>query len=132
MACKTVYKNNVMDENIADYLFNYLAQEVKWVEGIRSRNGFTRKAHMVSKDTVLFEELIPYVNNALGQLTETKYNILGLYLNYYENGNMYTPNHSHKGTHQLVISLGTTRVLDVGKKHYNMGNGDAIIFGSAI
>ena len=33
MACKTVYKNNVLDSDIADYLYNYLSQEGKWTEG---------------------------------------------------------------------------------------------------
>jgi hypothetical protein len=55
-----------------------------------------------------------------------------IYLNYYENGEMWTPNHSHSGTHQLVISLGCPRTLQVTKKDYRMENGDAILFGSAI
>jgi hypothetical protein len=58
-----------------------------------------------------------------------------IYLNYYENGEIWTtdhPNHSHSGTHQLVISLGCPRTLQVTKKDYRMENGDAILFGSAI
>ena len=45
---------------------------------------------------------------------------------------MWTPNHSHKDTHQLVVSLGVTRTLQVGEKKYSMVNGSAIIFGSSI
>ena len=45
---------------------------------------------------------------------------------------MWTPNHSHKGTHQLVISLGTSRTLQVGNKDYLMENGDVILFGSSM
>ena len=44
---------------------------------------------------------------------------------------MYTPNHSHKGSHQLVISLGGKRTLTIGKKKFPMKNGDAIIFGGS-
>lgn len=55
----------------------------------------------------------------------------GVYLNYYRNGEMWTPNHSRPGTHQLVISLGATRTLEVTKKKIPMKNGDAILFGSA-
>jgi hypothetical protein len=65
-------------------------------------------------------------------LTITVYLIQGIYLNYYENGDHHTPNHSHKGTHQLVISLGQTRTLNVGGKDYSMENGDAIIFGGSV
>ena len=45
---------------------------------------------------------------------------------------MYTPNHSHKGTHQLVISLGETRTLSVAKNEFRMENGDSILFGSSV
>ncbi len=55
-----------------------------------------------------------------------------IYLNYYENGEMWCPNHTHPGTHQMVLSLGETRTLVVAKKDYVMKSGDAIIFGSAI
>jgi len=54
-----------------------------------------------------------------------------MYVNYYENGKMYTPMHTHKGTKQLVLSLGESRDLIIGKKTFTMKNGDAIIFGSS-
>ncbi len=41
-----------------------------------------------------------------------------IYLNYYKNGTDFCPGHSHRGSRQVVISLGTTRVLKVGKKDY--------------
>lgn len=61
-----------------------------------------------------------------------RYGILGVYLNNYENGLMYTPMHKHADTIQLVISLGATRTLKVGTKEYRMKNGDAVVFGSSI
>ena len=60
------------------------------------------------------------------------YQISHIYVNYYKDGNMWTPNHSHKGTHQIVISLGATRQLKVGKKTFDMSSGSAIIFGGSI
>lgn len=45
---------------------------------------------------------------------------------------MYTPNHTHPGTTQLIISLGCTRILNIGKKSYQMNSGDACIFGSSV
>lgn len=68
----------------------------------------------------------------LNKIATTNYAITGIYLNYYENETMWTPNHSHKGSHQLVISLGDSRILQVGKKEYDMINGSAIMFGSTI
>lgn len=130
--CLTTFKNNVLDNDISNYLFQDLKTSINWQAGIKSKKGFTRKAYVVSCNDKLFQELIPYVQECLNKLTKQSYAILGLYLNFYENGEMYTPNHCHKGTHQLVISLGNTRTLIVGKKEYIMNNGDAILFGSTI
>lgn len=130
--CKTVFKENVFDDTVSQYLYNKLCDEVKWVDGVRSRNGFTRKAYPVDHDSELFQDLLQYIETALLSLTETNYIILGIYLNYYQDGKMYTPNHSHKGTRQMVISLGESRTLMVGKKEYNTTNGSVIIFGSSV
>jgi len=130
--CKTVYRENVIDDEVATYLFTHLRDDVKWEDGIRSRNGFTRKAKPIGSGDELFFELLPYVDVAIEKLTLQKYTVLGLYLNYYETGDMYTPNHSHKGTHQLVISLGAPRILKVGNQNFNMQNGSAIIFGGSV
>jgi len=32
----------------------------------------------------------------------------GIYLNYYQNGRDWTPNHSHKDMRQVIISLGAS------------------------
>ena len=53
-------------------------------------------------------------------------------MNYYLNGEHYTPNHSHPKMIQVIISLGTTRILNIGKKEYKSSNGDVFIFGSSI
>ncbi len=130
MKCKTVYKKAVLDDDTAKRLYTFLKFNIQWDDGIKSRSGFTRKAKALN-----FEE-IPEVNSAimvaLLELSKTNYSIDGVYLNYYENGQMWTPNHSHKGTHQLVISLGITRTFLLGKTEYVMSNGDAILFGSGI
>lgn len=57
---------------------------------------------------------------------------MGICINYYVDGTMYAPNHSHKGSHQLVLSLGVTRTLTVCKKEFAMNNGSSIIFGGSI
>ncbi len=57
--------------------------------------------------------------------------ILEVYLNYYKNGDDYTPSHSHPKQIQCVISFGKTRTFILGKKKYRLGNGDVIFFGSS-
>lgn len=132
MACKTKIIKSCIDKEIASYYFNKYKDEIKWHDGIRSRNGFTRKAYMVDSenDIELHLELLQMVQTCIQKMTKTKYFIRGIYLNYYEDGNMYTPSHTHPGSHQLVISLGGKRTLTLGKKNIEMENGDAIIFGS--
>lgn len=128
--CKTIFLEGAVDKNECDKLYTSLEGNIKWEEGVRSKKGFTRKARALSYgDNSSIDKVIDEV---LENITDTKYVIVGIYLNYYENEDMWTPNHSHKGTHQLVISLGDSRILQVAKKEYLMKNGDAIIFGSAI
>lgn len=127
--CSTTFTKNVINEDAAFALYYFLKNEINWQDGVKSKKGFTRKAKPLN-----FGD-IPEVDHVIKQalaITDVKYNIFGIYLNYYKDGNMWTPNHTHKGTHQLVISLGASRTLQVGKKSYIMENGDAIIFGSSI
>lgn len=128
--CKTTFVKGVIDEKDSNNLYKYLEKHIKWEDGIKSKKGFTRKAKALNYgDNKKIDEAI---DEALSKLTDTRYHIIGVYLNYYENEEMWTPNHSHKGTHQLVISLGDSRTLQVAKKEYLMEAGDAIIFGSSI
>ena len=131
--CSTTYKSDTFTEEASTDLYNNLVSSVRWHDGIRSRNGFTRKAHMVMPTDPLMTYLCYVVNIALNALpNKPKYEIMGIYINYYVDGKMYTPNHSHKGSHQLIISLGATRTLTVGKKEFAMKNGSTIIFGGAV
>lgn len=107
-----------------------LKESIIWEEGIRSKKGFTRKAKaLLMGEYPLIDEIIL---DALKKITKNRYLISHIYLNYYVDGNMWTPNHSHPGTHQLVISLGASRNLDIGKKSFLMESGDIILFGSSI
>lgn len=128
--CKTTFVKNVLPPTEATNLFIFLRDNIQWGDGIPSKKGFTRKAAALDMGDV--KEIDLAILKALPKLTTIKYSIQGIYLNYYETGEMWTPNHNHPGTHQLVISLGQTRVLEVAKKPIKMENGDAIIFGSAI
>jgi len=128
---RTKLLKNAINNEEALNLFVVLKDSIDWEDGIRSRkHGFTRKAKPISfGEFPLIDEV---VINCLKKIANQNYMISHIYLNYYENGEMFTPNHNHPGTHQLVISLGGTRTLNVGKTSYSMENGDSIIFGSSI
>ena len=128
--CETTFKKAVIDHDYGLELYEYLKNGIEWDEGVRSRKGFTRKAKALNIGDI--PEVDEIVALALSSMTNVSYEVYGIYLNYYENGEMRTPNHSHQGTHQLVISLGSPRTLQVAKKDYVMENGDVILFGSAI
>ena len=126
----TKYYSEIIDQFSASRTYAYLRDNIKWEEGVRSKNGFTRLAKALdSGDNKVVDDILTQVLTKLG--LQNQYQILGIYLNYYKDGTHYTPNHSHKGMTQLVVSLGTTRTLKVGSKDYRLNNGDAIIFGSS-
>ena len=127
--CKTVFKKCMVDEAKALHLYKLLKDSISWEDGIRSRNGFTRKAKYIQPGAN--PDIDEVIAIALSQITDVTYCVTGIYLNYYETGEMYTPNHSHKGTHQLIVSLGGKRTLAIGKRKFPMENGDAIIFGAS-
>ena len=129
--CRTKFLKGAIDNDEALSMFAIIRDMIEWEAGVPSKkHGFTRKGKPMAVDEHPF--ILNLVTTVLDKITDQKYGISHIYLNYYENGNMFTPNHSHKGTHQLVISLGGSRTLEVSKKNYKMENGDAIIFGSAI
>ncbi len=131
--CATTYKSDTLTETAATDLYNQLVYSVRWHDGIRSRGGFTRKAYMVPPTDSLMPVLCSVIKLSLNALkNKQNYAIMGIYINYYVDGTMYAPNHSHKGSHQLVLSLGATRTLTVGKKEFAMNNGSSIIFGGSV
>lgn len=130
---RTTFLLNAVDSEDATNLYNKLKNNIEWEDGIRSKKGFTRKAKTIfSIDYYIkYPEIKECVDSVLS-LFDEKYKVLGVYLNFYENGEMYTPNHTHPGTQQLVISLGSTRTLTINKKEFKMSNGSAILFGSSM
>jgi len=130
---KTQIVKSAIEEKRSFELFEFLRDNIEWEEGIRSKSGFTRLAKAIDLEEHKDLEII--INTILKsnfKLNCVAYAIYGVYLNYYKDGSMWTPNHSHPGTHQLVISLGETRKLVIGKKEVQMKSGDAILFGSSI
>lgn len=128
--CATEYKECVVAPDSAEAAYIYLRDQMQWREGVRSKRGPTRRACPLGPgDDAVVDNLANLAIEALA----TKYNyvVAGIYLNYYEDGGMWTPNHSHPGSHQVVVSLGAERPLTVAGKTFMMKSGSAIIFGSA-
>lgn len=135
--CKTQIIENAISKEEANNLYNYLKDNVPWVESIRSKKdkengGFTRLG--CSIDIEDYPNIEVTLHNIINKISQNyKGYIIGdIYLNWYKNGTMWSPNHSHKGVHSLVISLGATRKFVLGKKVINVKNGDAVMFGTAV
>lgn len=127
---KTEHFYRMIEEDEATTIFNHLRCNIQWEEGIRSKSGPTRKAK--SMDFGIDDILDYIIIKILAKLDVDTSSVRGIYLNYYRTGSDWTPNHSHPGMKQVVISLGADRVLTMGSKNYVMSNGDVIVFGSSI
>ena len=128
---KTVILRDAIEANVATNLYGFLKDNIIWEEGVRSKKGFTRKAKSIAPGDY------PEIDSMVSQLLDVVgggyvYLNLGTYINYYEDGNMWCPNHTHPGTHQIVISLGATRNFVLGKKIIDVNNRDVFFFGSAV
>lgn len=131
----TKHYPSLLDSNLSNQTYTYLRDNIKWEAGVPSRTtGFTRFAKDLNYgDNQLVDNILIEVFTKLN--LKDKYQIQGIYLNYYMNGTHNTPSpspsHSHVNQTQLIVSLGATRTLRVGSKNYPMSNGDIIIFGSS-
>ena len=109
---KTVHIKNVFGEGFALDLYERLRDEIDWEDGIKFKtHGITRIEHRVDIISELDYEVRMWVENAMKliQPAENTYYIIGVYLIYYADGKMWSPNHTLPGQHQIMIPLGTRR-----------------------
>jgi len=136
MKVKTQHFKKIIDEKEATFYYELLRDNIKWDKGIKTKNGKDTRLAKNLYDLDEDDPIIITINELLQKILQhIKLNscvILGQYMNYYLNGEHYTPNHSHPKMIQVIISLGTTRILNIGKKEYKSSNGDVFIFGSSI
>lgn len=123
-----------IDATTCDLLYTFLRENVTWGEGIKSKNRHTRSAAQFSEEEFVdfisdFKVTVETIMDIIYTYSERQ-TCAGIYLNYYKDGNDWTPNHTHPGTTQIVISLGGTRTFLYGKKEFESENGDILIFGS--
>lgn len=131
---RTEFFPSLIPADTATFAFEYLRDNIAWEEGVRSRKGFTRLAKAVNMDDDIVRPLAKAAIEGIasGKNKIDKLLITNIYLNYYKDGTYWTPNHTHPGTAQIIISLGAGRTLNVAKKSYRMSNGDVAIFGSSV
>jgi hypothetical protein len=131
---KTQYFEQIFDADTAESTYTFLKDNISWEQGIysKSKGKYSRKAyhHNPESDTIVDIFINNLVHTALDKVGNCQY--YGVYLNYYMDGTNFCPNHSHKGTKQLVLSFGAVRTLTIGKKTYEPKSGSGILFGSSI
>ena len=123
----TVYVPGYLAEERAEYLYEIARTflDPLWEKGPRSsRLATAQSADFIPEIGEVIREIVDeYIPRSL---------VYNCYYNLYEDGSMYTPNHSHPGTLQIIISLGPgIRTLKVGKKNYPQHPGTLTIFGSS-
>lgn len=130
---KTVHFKGLLAKDVADELYDYLNQNIKWEDSIKAKAKGYKPSRLGKALAVGENERVDETIFAVLEAAKLPYNLmlLGIYLNYYRDGNDMSPVHSHPKQCQVIISLGATRILTVGKKEYHLGNGDVIIFGSS-
>lgn len=138
---ETRHYQAAFDSETADFAYDHLVNTIEWEDGVKSRRtGFTRKAKAIhfNSDEIVQNLILGALsmiddpaNRAQDEFSGQKFGIGGIYLNWYRDGNDYTPSHSHD-TCQLIISLGATRTLKVGNTNFLSGNGDIIVFGKSL
>jgi hypothetical protein len=127
--CTTVFKENITDPELGTIIFEILRDNMHWVEAIRSKEGFTRKGqHYRMGSLPLVDQII---RRSILSLTNIPYTITEIFVNYYEHGQMWCQNHNHSGSHQVVLSFGASRTLNIGKRKFIMTNGSGCLFGSS-
>lgn len=131
----TQYYGQLLTNDESMDLYHYLLQTINWEKGIYSRRArrHTRLAKALSLSDN--DRVQCTVLDCAKRMGLSNHIIFGVYLNYYRDGQDYTPQHKHENTIQMVISLnesGGDRDLIIGKTKYHQNNGDVIIFGASV
>lgn len=101
---RTKIYTDILDKDACWALLDYLKSNAEWESGIRSRkDGFTRfGAYGDLEDDFLMSIIL----ETLSKINLLDLQLLGCYLNWYKDGNHFTPNHTHPKQIQVIISLG--------------------------
>lgn len=128
-----LHYDQAIADDLATYFYNELSTTIDWRPGVPSRKtGHTRMACPLEYgDNEIVDTIINTAIELLKQvdvISGIGLVIFGVYLNYYRDGNEYTPMHRHPDSKQIVVSLGATRTLKIDSTDYATKNGDLITF----
>jgi hypothetical protein len=124
--CATTYSPAFLDPEVGLKFYAMLKDSIPWEPVIRDKK-LLSKGKVVELNEYL--DVLDMVMHCLNSMATRAYAVHSIHLNLYETGAMVFPYSTHQGTHHLIIALGCTRTLFVGKKRYQLNNGDAILFG---
>lgn len=130
-----MYYPNFIPKSASSAVFETFLKITPWKDGICSRTTKgkpSRKAYSVDMQATdnVNQSYVSFITGCMSQLDiNSEYAVLGIYANYYRDGNDCAPTHSHQGQTQLVVSFGASRKLIVKDKTFVMNSGDLIIFG---
>lgn len=115
------------DESMS--LYEFIRDNSPWNSGILSRTGVSRLQCHLSDCIQDVQDVVLNLVRIVLQKYEYVNTILGIYMNYYRNGSDYCPRHQHRGTKQIIISLGCNRPLNINGRNYPIQSGFCISFG---
>ena len=118
-------KKGYINTEEAEQIYRILKKHVPWNEGVKTRYGKTSRLQC-SLDDCQLKIRLP-LTNIISKILDRNV-VLGIYLNYYRNGNDYCPKHKHTDTKQMIISLGSTRVMKINNVDYEINSGDVVLF----
>jgi hypothetical protein len=123
-----MFREDVVESEVALALFRTLRDSVVWEKGRRSKIGVVSTP--IAIDLYEYPQVMAVIRSCLDAMADDDYVFYGAHFHYYMNGEMYLPSRFYKDLHTLVISLGETRLLQIGEKYYSMVNGSAILLKS--
>lgn len=122
----TMINENKIDSETCDLLMESLIKDVPWTCGILNKNGGISRLQCNLE--MCDEETQENVIDALIEFMTGEEHILSVYLNYYRDGSDYCPKHNHPGTKQMILSLGSSRQLNISDKKFILKSGTVIKF----
>src|SRR3972149_10526338 len=110
---KTQYFHQIIPNNLATEMFEYLKNNVGWYQGVQIASENTRLVCHVDWGDEMGKTITPLAVYVL-KMCKIEFSKLKFgYLNYCRNGDDWIPNHSHQGVIRIIISLGAKRTLKI-------------------
>jgi hypothetical protein len=102
-----------VEKDVATNLYFLLKDNVNWTNGVPSRRyGRSRYQAHLEEQYLLYETVMPILENIIKTYFPDIRQILSVYLNYYADGNDCCPSHKHEDTQQIILSFSLRRACE--------------------